>query len=222
MNILSIDTTTPWGSVAVLRDGAVVAEQRLYEEKGHSRGLFVAVDFLTRAAGIAVADVDAFVAAVGPGSFTGVRVGVSAVQGLALAAARPCLGLSTLLGLAAKMCGSAAVLVPLIDGYRDQVYGAAYDAELRPLIDPVAAPLGDLLARLSGPAAFLGSGAAQHRDAIAQAYPGAVFPSCSSFIAGILGRLAYPRFLAGEGGPAASLSPLYLRAPDIRTAAAKV
>src|SRR5262245_26551792 len=82
MNILSVDTTTPWGSVALLRDGDVTGEVRLYEETGHSRALFLSIDHLTRAQGLAATDIDAFVAAIGPGSFTGVRVGVSAVQGL--------------------------------------------------------------------------------------------------------------------------------------------
>jgi tRNA threonylcarbamoyladenosine biosynthesis protein TsaB len=217
MILLSVDTTTPWSSVAVLRDGAVQAEHRLREDGGHSRTLFVAIEHLTRALGLAPSEIDAYAVAVGPGSFTGVRIGVSAVQGLALGSSRPCLGFTSLHGLAAKLQGSAAAaIVPMIDAYRDQVYGAVYESDLRLRVEPVAADPEALLAQAGdGPVTVVGDGAMRYRDRIAAARPDAVFADRSPFIAAALGRVAYAALAAGQGGPAASLRPLYLRAPDI-------
>jgi tRNA threonylcarbamoyladenosine biosynthesis protein TsaB len=216
MNLLSIDTTTPWFSVAVLRDGEVRAEHRLCEDGGHSRALFVAIEHLMRALALAPTDIDAYVVAVGPGSFTGVRIGVAGVQGLALGSSRPCLGLTSLLGLAAKLRGTGAVtLVPMIDAYRDQVYGAVYDRELRPQVEPVAIDPEALLAQTTGPIAVLGDGARRYRERILAARPDAVFGERSLFLAAALGQVAYPRLAAGEGIAASALLPLYLRAPDI-------
>jgi tRNA threonylcarbamoyladenosine biosynthesis protein TsaB len=216
MNILSIDTTTPWSSVAVLRDGEVLAEHRLRQDGGHARTTFVAVEHLTSALGLVPGDIDAFVVAVGPGSFTGVRIGVSAVQGLALGSSRPCLGLTSLVGLAAKLQGGGArTLVPMIDAYRDQVYGAVYDEGLQVRVEPTASDPEALLAGIEGPVAVLGDGALRYRARIEAARPDALFVPRSPFIAAALGRVAHPRLLAGQGVSPAALQPLYLRAPDI-------
>jgi tRNA threonylcarbamoyladenosine biosynthesis protein TsaB len=144
-------------------------------------------------------------------------VGLGAVQGLALGSGRPCLGQSTLLGLAAKMTGRAAHRVPMIDAYRDQVYGAVFDRDLRVTREPAAAAPEALLAGLEGAITVLGDGAARYRERIASAAT-VVFSEESLFVADALGRLAQPRLAAGEGVSAAALRPVYLRAPDIRAA----
>jgi tRNA threonylcarbamoyladenosine biosynthesis protein TsaB len=214
MYLLSIDTTTPWGSVALLRDEELVGDVQLHEET-HSRTLFPAIEALLQRAGVKASAIDAYAVATGPGSFTGVRVGLGAVQGLALASGRPCLGQPTLLGLAAKMKGHAAQLVPMIDAYREQVYGAVYDGELKPVKEPVAATPEELLSGLTGTIAVLGDGAARYHERIANAAP-VVFSPESLFVAEALGRLARPKIAAGQGLSAAELRPLYLRPPDIR------
>src|SRR5262245_15938740 len=137
MRVLAVDTTSERESVA-LADGPVVrAEVRLRTTDGHSRRLLPAIAFVLDAAGLAAGDVEGYAVAVGPGSFTGVRVGLSTVQGLALAAGRPCLGLSTLDVLAAQVVGEAPRLVPMIDAARpNQVFAAVYDGEGRRLEDP--------------------------------------------------------------------------------------
>jgi len=216
MRLLSVDTTTRWGSVALLRDADVLGEVRLYEEGGHSRSLFTAIECLLRATGLTPLDVDAYAVAIGPGSFTGVRVGLSAIKGLALGSPRPCLGLTSLLGLAARMRGSADTLVPMIDAFRDQVFSAFYDRELRPLQEPRSEAPEERLRELRGGVAFLGDGAIRYRDRILGVCPAAVFSSRSLFVAADLGRLAAAQFAAGGGVPAAALKPVYLRAPDIR------
>ena len=222
MYLLAVDTTTRWGSVALLRDTQVLGEVRFVEEGGgHSRTVLPAVECLLRLAGLAPAAIEAYVVAVGPGSFTGVRVGISTVQGLAQAAQRPALGLTSLDALAAKMHGLSHTLVPMVDAYRDQVYAAVYDGEMRPIRAGEAVAPDAWLDDLPPGAAFLGDGATRYRELIRARHPQAVFPDRSSFLAASLGRLAAPRLAAGEGGEAASLRPLYLRAPDARLPAAR-
>jgi tRNA threonylcarbamoyladenosine biosynthesis protein TsaB len=209
--------------VALLRDGDVRGEVRFVEEGGgHSRTVLPAVETLLRFAGLKPAELDAYAVALGPGSFTGVRVGISTVQGLALGSGRPALGLGSLDALAAKMRGASATLVPMIDAYRDQVYAAVYDAELRRQRPGQAVSPEAWLAGLPEGTAFLGDGAARYRQTILASSRQAVFPDRSFFLAATLGRLAAPRLAAGEGGDAATLRPLYLRAPDARLPAPRV
>src|SRR5262245_29195740 len=125
--LLALDTSTERESVAVVEGGAVAGEVRLRTADSHSRRLLPTVDFLLSTLGLSPGELAGFAVTVGPGSFTGLRVGLSTVQGLALAASRPCLGLSTLDVLAARLIGRGESLVALMDAYRGQVFGAVYD-----------------------------------------------------------------------------------------------
>jgi len=205
--------------VALVSGGEVLGEVRLHSGAGHSHSVMPSVAFLLESLGLGPLEVEGFAVASGPGSFTGLRIGISTVQGLALASGRPCLALCALDLLAARMRGAAPCLVAMIDAYRDEVYAGVYDPEGR-LQGPwrTEAPAA-LVASLPQEAAFLGDGAARYRDEILRLRPGAGFPERSLFLAGTLGLLAEPRLQAGEGGPAEGLRPLYLRPPQIRPAA---
>jgi tRNA threonylcarbamoyladenosine biosynthesis protein TsaB len=215
MHLLAIDTTTRRASVALLQDDEVRGEIRLLEDGGHSPTVLPAVEMLLNAAGRRPVDVDAYAVAVGPGSFTGVRVGISTVQGLALGSGRPVVGLSSLEGLAARLQGSAPILGPVMDAYRDQVYAAVYDADLKPRREPASLAPDAWLADLPTGAAVLGDGATRYRDLIRERRPDVIVSDRSLFLAATLGRLARARLARGEGIEAAVLRPLYLRAPDI-------
>ena len=216
MRVLAVDTTTERGSVAVTEDDCVRGEVRLASSEGHSRRLLPAVDFLLHSLGLRPGDVEAFAVTTGPGSFTGLRVGLSTVQGLALGAGRPCLGMSALDVLAARIAGTAPAAVALMDAYRGEVYGAVYDAEGTMVGRASVERPEVLIARTPAVAAFVGDGAQRHRELIVSLRPGALFPPRSLFLAGTLGRLAAPRLNRGEGVAPAALRPLYLREPDIR------
>src|SRR6185503_35254 len=146
MKVLAVDTATERESVALVADGVVLGEVRLRRVDTHSRRLLPAVEFLLSGLGLAPGDVEGYAVTSGPGSFTGLRVGLSTVQGLALASHRPCLGVSSLDVLAARIRGSAPVLVPWVDAYRGEVYGGLYDGAGRPLGPPSAALPADALA----------------------------------------------------------------------------
>ena len=206
-----MDTTTDRGSVAVVEGGAVLGEIRLQAGMGHSRRLLPAVDFLLRGLGLAPEAVEGYAVTAGPGSFTGLRVGLASVQGMALASGKPCLALSTLDVLAARIAGAAPTLVAVMDAHRGEVYAAAYDAQARPRGEPVTAAPDRAFGGIPAGAAFIGNGAERYREAIVAAVPDAAFPARSAFLAGTLGRIAEPLLAAGRGVGASELRPLYLR-----------
>jgi tRNA threonylcarbamoyladenosine biosynthesis protein TsaB len=218
MRLLAVDATTPRESVAVVWEGEVRGEVRVVSSDSHSRRLVPSIDFLLRGLGLVPAELEGFAVTVGPGSFTGLRVGISTVQGLALAAGRPCLGLSALDVLAARIAGAAPHLVALMEASRGEVFAGLYDAGGAPLEPPAVTALEPWLTHLPPGCAFTGDAVAGRRAAIEARAPGARFPLRSLFLAGTLGLMAEPRLAAGEGGGPEHLRPLYLREAHIRTA----
>jgi tRNA threonylcarbamoyladenosine biosynthesis protein TsaB len=214
--ILAVDTTSERQSVAVVDGGVVRAELRLHAADSHSRRLLPSVAFLLDSLGLAPEAIEGYAVCAGPGAFTGLRVGISTVQGLALASGKPCLGLSALDVLARQIEGAAPVLAVMLEAYRGEVYGALYDAEARPLSTGAALPPGEFLARVpAGPVALAGEAALRHRELVSARCPEARFPACSLFLAGTLGQMAEPRLAAGEGVRPEALRPLYLRETQI-------
>jgi tRNA threonylcarbamoyladenosine biosynthesis protein TsaB len=130
VTILALDTTSQHGSLALRRSGANLAELALHSPDGYAHLIFQSITDLLRNAGVQLPEIDCFAAASGPGSFTGVRVGLAAVKGLAAALGKPVAGISNLRALAAL-----GNLTPVIDARRGEVYTAVYDAELR-LVSP--------------------------------------------------------------------------------------
>ena len=131
--VLALDTTAHFGSIALARDGEVLEEVLLHSPEGFSQTIFEHLKRLLDRHGIAVGGIDCFAAASGPGSFTGVRVGLSAVKGLAAALGRPVAAVSNLVALAA--CGTAPLRAAVLDARRGEVYGALYDAALAPVME---------------------------------------------------------------------------------------
>jgi tRNA threonylcarbamoyladenosine biosynthesis protein TsaB len=216
VRVLAVDTTTPRGSLAVVTAEAVEVEVRRESPEGHSRWLLSAVERALDDLGIDPRELDGLAVTVGPGSFTGLRVGISSVQGLALATGRPCLGRPSLDILARLVLGQAPSIVALVDAVRGEVFGAIYDGGGRLRGERRAGRVEDLLGELEGPAAFVGDGALRYRPQIEARVPGALFPDVELFLAAELGRVALDALAAGEGGAPGELRPLYLREAHIR------
>ena len=216
MRVLAVDTATELESVAVVSAGAVLGEVRLDTTEGHSRRLVGAVDFLIRNLGLGVGEIEGYAVTTGPGSFTGLRIGISTVQGLSLASRRPCLGLSTLEVLAARIAGTADRLVALMDAHRGQVFGQIFDSEGRPLGAPLLEEPDVFFRELQGAPAFIGDGALLYQERIREILPAAVFPRRGLFLAATLGLLAERSLESGAGAGPETLRPLYLREADIR------
>ncbi len=217
MRVLAVDTTSPRGSVAVAGPEGVLAEARLVTVGGHSLWLLPAVEALLRGLGLDALALDVFAVTTGPGSFTGLRVGLASVQGLALASGRPCVGLPTLDVLA----GAAAGAVGDGRGPRRRLPRRGVLGSLRRRWPP------PLSARESGrsrprcpglPRGRRSSGARplEHREAIRAAVRDAVFPASAEFLAAPLAAAALRLAASGTTVPASGLRPLYLRGADAR------
>jgi tRNA threonylcarbamoyladenosine biosynthesis protein TsaB len=129
ITILAIDTTSEFGGVALRAGGRIVAERRIHAPDGFSQVLFFEIErLLAQAAPFSLSSIDRFAVAAGPGSFTGVRVGLAAAKGLAEAARKPIAPISNLRALATF--GSLARRITLLDARRGEVYAAVYDQHL--------------------------------------------------------------------------------------------
>ncbi len=166
MRILALETSARSVSCAVTEDGAVLASAFQCTGLTHSRTLLPMVDAMLRNAEIARESIDLYAVSAGPGSFTGLRIGVSALKGLAWAADKPCVGVSTLYAMAQNLAHADALLVCAMDARRSQVSHALFEAKdgrLTRLTPDRAIGLDELAAGLQGDARrtlVLGDGAA--------------------------------------------------------------
>lgn len=220
LNLLAIDTSGPVCGVAVMKDGAIVYENSAVNRMTHSVNLLPMIDAACQSAGLTIADLDRIGVVVGPGSFTGVRIGVSTVKGLAHAHHTPCVPVDALEAMAAGAGEFHGVICPIQDARAGQVYGAAFTAgETRPhrLMDDAPIKLEDYAAQLQTMGErflFLGDGMPVHRarltallgDAAVFAQPQQAFLRPAS--------VAYLASLAADTVDYLTLAPLYLRAPN--------
>ncbi len=127
MLILAIDSATPVAGVALLNEDKLIKEEFSNYKKTHSETLMLMVDRVLKECECTVGQVDAFAVTTGPGSFTGLRIGLAAVKGLSMAAGKPVVSVSTLDTLAHNLCGSNALVCPLLDARKQEVYCGFYD-----------------------------------------------------------------------------------------------
>jgi tRNA threonylcarbamoyladenosine biosynthesis protein TsaB len=151
VTILGLDTTSEWGGVAIRADGRTVVEITRHAPDGFAHVVFFIIQEALEKAGIPLTSIDCFAAASGPGSFTGVRVGLSAVKGLAEALGKPAVGVSNLKALA--LSGTAPLRAVVLDARRNQAYVAVYDAALNMVVPEEVVNLAAWLAGL-GPAEY--------------------------------------------------------------------
>jgi tRNA threonylcarbamoyladenosine biosynthesis protein TsaB len=221
LTILGIDTSGPVAGVCVWKDGkprySAVADVGLT----HSETLMPMVDQALAAAGISVKDVELVACVAGPGSFTGVRIGVCAAKGFALARDIPCAQIDALEALAAGAFGFDGEICPILDARRDQVYCARFrfgeGALPERLSEDMALSLSDFLGGLpaDGRFLFIGDGVAAHGAAIARALGNRALIA-KPHLSGLRADAAC--YLA-EQNPAlrvlgANLEPIYLRKPQ--------
>ncbi len=217
MRVLAIDTALEACSAAVFDTarGGITASESLPMARGHAEALMPLVARVMSLAEVEFADLDRIAVTTGPGSFTGLRVGISATRGIALAAGKPAVGLSTLVGFAAPLIAEddSTQVVAAIDARHDHVYLQVFGTGGRTLVSPRLATLRDAIrAAMTGPARIVGS-AANH---LAAAWPRGTEPPMlvEHRAAPDIGWIARLGAAAAEGyGPP---KPLYLRAPDAR------
>lgn len=220
LTVLAIDTSGPVAGCAVLRGGRIAHLVAMNHGLTHSQTIMPAVDEALSAAGLACGDIDVFAAVAGPGSFTGVRIGVCAAKGLAHAAGKPCAAVHALEALAMNFFGFDGLCCPILDARRGQVYCAAFDmAAGMPVraLEDVAQPLEEYLARLPADRrlVFVGDGVPAYEGAIRAALGrrALIAPeNLRDLRADAACLLAASR--SETWVPAGELRPIYLRAPQ--------
>ncbi len=210
MNIIAIDTCLDACSVAVCAEGRTLAAASEPMARGHQERLAPMAEAVMARAGLAFKDLTRIAVTVGPGSFTGLRVGLAFAKGLALALDIPCVGIGTLEALAASAGGSVSFVAACIDAHRGQVYLQVF-IDGRAAMAPDVLPVEVAAARLAelwpgGPATLVGSGAPLLAQVIAAAR---LEPDR------LPDPVAVARLGAAVRSPAAP-RPLYLRAPDAK------
>ena len=215
MLILAFESSAKAASVALVRDGKLLAQSLQVSALTHSRTLLPMAEDLLKNTGLTLRDVDAIAVAQGPGSFTGIRIGVSTVKGLCWGAEKPCFGVSTLEAMAWHGLAAGGLICPVMDARRSQVDNALFRIEDgRPvrLCPDRAISLEELLSELLalGESAFLvGDGAA-----LAKAYFDAHALPCRLAPDDLVWQDAWGVAMAAQGKtpvPGAALLPVYLR-----------
>lgn len=127
MKILSLDSTADVGTVALCEDDRLLAEMTVNTGNTHSESLLPTVESVLKITGTAISDVDLFACSTGPGSFTGVRIGVATVKGIAYGKGKPCASVSTLEALAQNLRVFNGIICPVMNARRNQVYNALFE-----------------------------------------------------------------------------------------------
>ena len=219
MLILAFETSAKAGSVALLQEGKLLGES--YQNTGltHSQTLLSMAENLLSACGYTPQQVEAVAVAAGPGSFTGIRIGVAAAKGFAWGLEIPCCGVSTLEAMAENFGIFDGYVVPVMDARRSQVYNAIFKAEqgvLSRVTEDRAISLENLgkeLTELTGPIYLVGDGSTLTYRTLSGSIPSLVMPAehrMHQRAAGV--ALAGEKMLtAGQRCDAAQLAPNYLR-----------
>ncbi len=224
MNLLCFDTTSRDASIAVLRDDEIVLEYNFSSRDDLSAMLIPSLEFLLRSLGLKVAQIDLFGVSIGPGLFTGIRVGLATLKGLDFAGGKPVVGVNALEALAFKFADTRHTVVPMIDARKGEVYLGAYHfdpaqagGEMIELLAPCLLKVEDA-APLLAPfpdRVFVGSGAENHGDKLRREFPGCRLLYRSNFLASEIGHIARERFRLGRYvTDLQALHPVYIRKPD--------
>ncbi len=219
--ILALDTATAVGSVALCAAEGIVVSRYFDVGLQHSQRLFGEVEAALEAAGIDVGKVRAVAVAIGPGSFTGLRIGLSAAKGLCLAAAKDLVVVSTLEALAARLPFARLPVCSVLDARKREVYAALYDTATGVPVEVMPpraiAPAQLVQERARTATIYTGDGATAYRDLLAANSAAQFAPlPCARPDAGTIGWLALSKLEKGQTADLASVEPDYLRSPDAR------
>ena len=211
--VLAIDTTHEFGSLALTRGDETVEEILLHAPAGFGHVLYGQLGALLDRHGVGVEAIDCFAAASGPGSFTGVRVGLACVKGLAEATAKPAVAVSNLQALASF--GGGPLRAVLLDARRGEVYGAVYDDSGQMVIPEVVSKVAEWLETLPDGVEFVASDFAVVGEWLAGTrFEGSRMVTAPQALAGAIGRLAVARMRCGGGADPADLDANYVRRSD--------
>ena len=222
MKILSLDSATESATCAILDDKAILGEITFNYKKQHSLILMPMIDELFNNTGMTISDIDAFVASKGPGSFTGLRIGMATIKGLSQGTEKPFVTVSTLDSLAYNLAYTDGIICPILDALRDNVYTALYtfnNCELTRISDYInisVDELIDLLKEKNSNISFVGDGVPKFREKLLTHLPVARFAPAHLNLAkaSSLGELGLNLLSNGIEDDIYASVPIYLRKPQ--------
>ena len=208
--ILSLDTTGEFGSIALYGDTGLIEEVPLHSPDGYGHVLYGHVKQLLERHGVGIVDIQCFAAAAGPGSFTGVRVGLTAVKGLAFATGKRVVPVSKLQALASF--GSAPLRATVLDARRGEVYGAVYDRRLN-LVQPEQVAKFEVWVRQlpAEGVELVSTDFTPFRGLVDERVPVLTAPRS---MAGAIGGIAWQRWRTGQTCDPADVDANYIRRSD--------
>jgi tRNA threonylcarbamoyladenosine biosynthesis protein TsaB len=222
MKILSLDSATESATCAILDDSRVLSEITFNCKKQHAQILLPIIDELFKSTGMSISDIDGFVASRGPGSFTGLRIGLATIKGLCQGSKKPFVTVSTLDSLAYNLAYTSGIICPILDALRDNVYTALYtfnDNKLNRISDYMNVSLDELINILKEKnctTSFVGDGALKFKERLLAQLPNAVYAPAHLNLAkaSSLGELGLKSLLSGIEDDIYSSVPMYLRKPQ--------
>lgn len=219
MKILAIDTASKNCSVAILKQEKIVAEISNSSGETHSKHLMGMIESAIRSSGVSKNDLDAYAVTIGPGSFTGLRIGISMVKGLSGASGRPAAGVSSLDALAFGFSASNLLICAMLDARRKEVYFSCSrfkDGVLTRVVDEGVMDPGRVASAIKEPCLFVGDGSMAYRKVICEKAVEEVFfaqPERNAIRAANVGYLGLEKIQKGEACEK-SLLPRYIRKCD--------
>ncbi len=218
MRLFSLSTAEQGASMALFQGHDLICQSYLTGPKSHSRRLMSMVEqMIVHQAGLEVSDIDGFIAAKGPGSFTGLRIGISVVKGLAAAVSKPCAGISSLDGIAYRFSTASVPVCVMMDAKRNEVYTAVFrfsQGRLSMKSEELVCAPEQAIALAGRDALFVGSGSKAYREMIQDLTGAWVSPSSMDYVCALalVGRAAeLPDLFDGNSH---CLVPTYLRQSD--------
>ncbi len=218
MKILAIETSTMLGGVAIMDEAeGLILETRLNVKTAHSERLMTEVGHALKQAGMGISDIDVFGVAIGPGSFTGLRIGLSAVKGFSYATGKPIVSVPSLEAFAWNFPYSAHPVCTMFDARKKEVYAAVFQWRGRGferVMDEISIKPADLVNSLDGKVIFAGEGALIYRETIAElAGENAVFPAPHYMVPSPsnIASLGLRKALSGDFSEPVTLAPFYIR-----------
>ena len=220
MRLLAIDTATSVCGVALAHHGSVEAAVSLDTGQTHTRVIMHTIMSIMRFCGVGLQQIDGFAVTQGPGSFTGLRIGISTVKGLATALDKPMIGVSTLEVLASQAPALCAMICPMIDARRGEVYWALYrrqGGELTTVLPEQVGPAEKAVEQIDCACCFIGNGAMAYRHSIeplVRAEGHWVSEGESRLDPAAVAQIGWRLFRSGRSIDPALFAPVYLRQSD--------
>lgn len=216
MRLISIDTSSSALGAAIIDDNGVLAECGLASGRQHSEVLLPLVEALLNSARLSLSDMDGIVVTIGPGSFTGLRIGLATAKAWVQALDKPLIAVGTLEALAYTAAETGQLICPVLDARRGELYAALYEDGRCLWPDMAIAPalLAEGLQELGRPIIFCGDGLASEGAALRAVLGHNMREAAAQrrlFMAAAAGLLGREKFLNGETADAVTLEPVYLR-----------